>query len=632
VDGPDLARFLGGRALGSREAAELLRTLAGAVHHAHQRGIIHRDLKPSNILLAGSREQGTGNSENRSNGSTSLFPVPGSLLPKITDFGLAKRFRRDTDLTQTGQVLGTPSYMAPEQAAADNRRVGPQTDVYALGAILYEVLTGQPPFKGESPLDTLIQVAHGDLVPPRRLRPDVPAALETICLKALERDPARRYDSAQALADDLERFLDGATIHARPESRLSRRLRQAWRHRVLLAVVLLLAAVGLTVGGFVWMDNERRLNEAAAALSEGRARLSEREFAEAARTLNRGLEAARQAHGGEALAQELEGRLGQARRGLAAQELHPLAERARFLFDPDALSPSQREALEENCRKVWDARGRILDAHGLPLDGDTEESLRDDLLDLALLWTELHSRRPAGQAEALAVLAEVEGLFGPGPVLAEQRLRYAADLGELALAEDAARQRERLKPRTAWENYALGRGLLRAGRFDEAAAALDKAVAEQPQGFWPHFYRGVCAYRRGQPERAVEALNLCIFQAPRAAACYHNRALAYTALGRTDEAMRDYDQALRLDSSLAAAALNRGLLRAQQKDFDGALADFRQALENGADPAVVYYNLAVVHERRQDRANALACVHNALRHDPRHAEARKLCQRLEKGH
>jgi serine/threonine-protein kinase len=190
--GGSMASLLQNGRLPAEEAARLVATLAQAMQAAHQKGIIHRDLKPANVLLG---EDGT---------------------PKISDFGLARRVEDDR-LTQTGALLGTPSYMAPEQA--QGQQLGPAADIWALGAILYECLTGQRPFRGSSMLETLDQVRHADPPPVRALAPNVPRDLETICLKCLQKDPAHRYHSAAHLAEDLRHFLGGTPIQARSRRR-----------------------------------------------------------------------------------------------------------------------------------------------------------------------------------------------------------------------------------------------------------------------------------------------------------------------------------------------------------------------------------------------------------------------------
>jgi len=189
VSDGSLAQHLDGTPLSPKQAAETVLALARAVHHAHEKGIVHRDLKPANVLLADG-------------------------VPKIADFGLAKRADSNQAHTLTGTILGSPSYMAPEQAAGQTDKIGPATDVYALGVILYEMLTGRPPFKGSTLLETIDQVREHDPVPPRYLLPKTPRDLETICLKCLEKSPQRRYASAAALADDLRSFLHGEPINA----------------------------------------------------------------------------------------------------------------------------------------------------------------------------------------------------------------------------------------------------------------------------------------------------------------------------------------------------------------------------------------------------------------------------------
>ncbi|HWG41537.1 MAG TPA: protein kinase [Gemmataceae bacterium] len=222
-EGGTLEKKLAGDPLPPREAAALLETLAHAVAAAHRSDVIHRDLKPSNILLT---EDGTA---------------------KITDFGLAKRITAGNGLTQTGAIIGTPSYMAPEQAEA-KKEVGPAADIYALGAILYECLTGRPPFKAATPLDTVLQVVSEEPVPPARLNAKIPRDLETICLECLHKDPRKRYANADALAEDLARFQRGETIAARPAGRAERAWRWCRRNpsraaAIVLTALVLLAAV-----------------------------------------------------------------------------------------------------------------------------------------------------------------------------------------------------------------------------------------------------------------------------------------------------------------------------------------------------------------------------------------------------
>jgi serine/threonine-protein kinase len=223
IDGLSLAERIARGPIEAEAAARLVRTVARAVHHLHQHGIVHRDLKPSNILLDSAEE------------------------PYVTDFGLAKFFAADSKATATGVIAGTPSYMAPEQAAGHNAQVGPATDIYSLGAILYELLTGQPPFCGENPLDTLLLVLGSEPVPPRQLDRRIPRELEWICLKCLSRSPGDRYGSAEALADDLERFLKREVLQARPPG-LGQRLWSWARRKPALASRL------ATLGAFYLVD------------------------------------------------------------------------------------------------------------------------------------------------------------------------------------------------------------------------------------------------------------------------------------------------------------------------------------------------------------------------------------------
>jgi serine/threonine protein kinase len=245
VAGGSLAQYLRGTPQSARPAARFVDTLARAVHAAHAGGVIHRDLKPANILLRDEREVAGG-------GSGTLPPLA-SLVPKITDFGLAKCSGEGSapDLrgaTVTGDLVGTPNYMAPEQAMVPRQPVGPAADVYALGAILYELLTGRPPFTGETPLATVLQVLDNEPVSVSSLQPNVPRDLETVCLKCLRKEPRQRYGSALELAEDLRRFLRDEPIRARPVRAAEKLWRWVRRHPALaglLAAGLLAPAVAL---------------------------------------------------------------------------------------------------------------------------------------------------------------------------------------------------------------------------------------------------------------------------------------------------------------------------------------------------------------------------------------------------
>ena len=234
LEGGSLADTLRGEPQTPPAAAQTVRVLAQAVQAAHERGIVHRDLKPANVLLAA---DGT---------------------PKITDFGVAKQ--SDSVMTATGDVLGTPSYMAPEQAEGKTKQVGPAVDIYALGAILYELLTGRPPFKGASAWETIQLVTHSEAVAPCQLQPRVPRDLETICLKCLDKDPSRRYATAEDLAADLGRFLSGETIRARPVGTLERTARWCLRNKAVaasLATVALSLVAATAVSVLFWIRAER---------------------------------------------------------------------------------------------------------------------------------------------------------------------------------------------------------------------------------------------------------------------------------------------------------------------------------------------------------------------------------------
>jgi eukaryotic-like serine/threonine-protein kinase len=250
VEGDSLSKKIEDVPQPARESAHMVQRLAEAMYVAHQRGIIHRDLKPANVLLT----------------------LDG--VPKITDFGLAKRFEDQSQgQTRTGAIMGTPSYMAPEQAEGRTKETGPAADIYSLGAILYDMLTGRPPFRGSTLLETLQQVKTLAPVAPKRLQPSLPYDLQTICLKSLEKEPTKRYATAGALAEDLRRFLAGEPILARPTPWYERSWKWVKRRPAAasLIAVLVLGSISLLTLGGLWLDSERRSAEAVAVVESKRA-------------------------------------------------------------------------------------------------------------------------------------------------------------------------------------------------------------------------------------------------------------------------------------------------------------------------------------------------------------------------
>lgn len=305
VEGQTLSRRLAGEPQPPVMAARLIELLARAMQVAHERGVVHRDLKPSNILLSAAASGSSRSDDSRTATSlptsrtpesnertssttkrlTAVLPMDVTTLygsPKITDFGLAKRLDTDSDLTVTGAILGTPGYMAPEQAGGNTKSLGPAVDVYSLGAIFYEMLTGRPPFKAPTSLETLELVRNAEPVAPTRLQPRIPRDLETICLKCLRKEPEARFASMAELAEELQRFFAGRPILTRPASLVERSIKLAQRHPtaaslIVLSVLMLFVLTGVWINFTQQLASERKDADAARISAEDsskKARLS----------------------------------------------------------------------------------------------------------------------------------------------------------------------------------------------------------------------------------------------------------------------------------------------------------------------------------------------------------------------
>jgi serine/threonine protein kinase/tetratricopeptide (TPR) repeat protein len=296
IAGGTLAHRVSREPLEAREAAAFIEQLARVIAFAHAQGIVHRDLKPENVLLVASPVVTEFENESRiqsqpsevaTTGTTTEAPAAPRWIPKLTDFGLAKRIETPGTLTQSDAVIGTPSYMSPEQAQGKAEQIGPATDIFSLGALLYRLLTGRPPFLAASTHETLHQVIHSDPLPPRFLQPKTPRDLEVICLKCLQKDPARRYKSALSLARDLQRFVAGKPIRAKPIGLIERSCKWVRRNPALagLLLVLFLGVVVSTVG---FVTAYRESQRATAAEKDAKARLAQSYFGSARMAIDRG--------------------------------------------------------------------------------------------------------------------------------------------------------------------------------------------------------------------------------------------------------------------------------------------------------------------------------------------------------
>jgi WD40 repeat protein len=359
VEGGSLASRVKDYLADPRAGAALLEVVACAVQHAHARGILHRDLKPSNILLDG---------EGR---------------PLVSDFGLSKRVEGSTELTASNAIVGTAPYMAPEQARAE-KGLTTAIDVYALGAILYELLTGRPPFKADTAMETVLQVLTQEPAPPRQVRPGAPPDLETICLKCLQKDPRHRYLSAGEVGDDLRRFLEGKPIAARPVSLPEQAWRWAKRNKALagtlatVAVLVVFLAVGSTVSAFLYRGERDRAVEA-----EGEAEAHAEQADKARQEVQRQLVKALASVAGEVRAMRLRGERGAYFRGMP--KLKAALARARELDAPEEVIGAIRNEMgnlftveDIEVTREWDDFPPGTDGHGFSPNLDRYNRLRRD--------------------------------------------------------------------------------------------------------------------------------------------------------------------------------------------------------------------------------------------------------------
>jgi tetratricopeptide (TPR) repeat protein/tRNA A-37 threonylcarbamoyl transferase component Bud32 len=578
LDGGGLDAQLAGNPQPGRQSAELMITLARAVHVAHQSAIIHRDLKPTNVLYT-------------SDG-----------VPKITDFGLAKRIDSDGGQTESGQIMGSPSYMAPEQARGHSRKVGPAADVYALGAILYEMLTGRPPFKGETPIETIRQVIDDDPVAPSQLVPRLPRDLETICLKCLHKEATRRYESAEGLADDLTRYVRGEPILARRTTILERGIKWA-RRRPLIAASWVLGigiASVLILGFFVYQRSELQRGQTFLATQtkgynvarEADAAQTEEELEDAWVHLS-AFVAEMNPIKNEPRAKELS--------NLVAMKLADVDDKLAALRSRQAERDRQREErdrLQKFPKLLSDAL--FLDAQftGLDLPSNQEATRRAARAALDLFAApgsgDSWALRPLppffsdaeradvaeGCYELLLVLAEVEITPDQGmrrldeaarlrPPTKAYYLRRAACLARAGNGPAAEKERgaaARLEATTPFDHFLVGQERYKRQDYRAALPHLYAALELQPDHFWAQCLRGISALQLNRPVEAKASLDSCLQQESGFAWLYLLRGFASSQVARLYR-----EQADRLGSPKESLAQMKDQLEAAEADYGRAM-------------------------------------------------------------
>jgi tetratricopeptide (TPR) repeat protein/tRNA A-37 threonylcarbamoyl transferase component Bud32 len=639
--GGSLAARLNGTPLPPLTAAQVAETLARAMHAAHEAGVVHRDLKPANVLLVPSQ---------RPEAVALGDEAAERFEPKVTDFGLAKRLDlAGSSLTQSGAIVGTPSYMAPEQAAGQTKTIGPAADVYALGAVLYECLTGRPPFRAATLVDTILQVLDQEPVPPGRLNAGVPRDLETICLKCLAKEPARRYASALDLADDLRRFRQGEPIRARPMGRLERAARWARRNPALagsLAAVVLALAAGTAVSAGFAVQAAYQAEQARGSAADARKAQADLQQANADLTAERDrtkaaleAEAKRRRQAREAL----DALTGQVVEGWLARQKQLLPEHKEFLqralasYEEFARDTGPDEATRAGVAAAYQRVGRLdrllgqtreaeaASAHGrdayarlaadFPANPEYAHELAQSHTDLGILFKST-GRPHEAEAEHRAALAVYRGL--PPEFLARPELRRGRALSHnhLAILYKATG-----RPREAEAEYrealALQKQLVAdfpgspEFRWDLAQSYFNLSILCEDGERWPEA-EAACREALALQKRLVDESPGNPEYRHELAGSYNGLGQALLRAGQAKAAAEAYGKALALHRQLTVEFPTRPDYRQELATSYNNLGILDYQAGHPQEAEAAYREALPIHRRLADEFPAVPDYHNDL--------------------